>query len=297
MLLSQFLKRMIRVGTLNVIDANGRLHSFSGEPGPEATIRLHDKALHYKLFVNPDLYLGEAYMDGTLTMEDCSRRGFLQVAIGNHAFAHDHPMYAFASKLGRAMRWAHQYNPISRSKDHVAHHYDLAVSFYDMFLDRDRQYSCGYFRAADETLEQAQLDKRLHIAAKLLLEPGQKVLDIGSGWGGLSTYLAKTCDVQVSGLTLSTEQLQVAQRTASEEGLDDQVDFHLRDYREETGTYDRIVSVGMFEHVGVRYYGDYFAKIRELLADDGVCLLNAIGRMSGAGTNRRRDPPIDSSGR
>ena len=281
MLLSHFLKRMIRVGTLNVIDANGRLHCFAGEPGPEATIRLHDKSLYYKLFFNPDLYLGEAYMDGTLTVEDCSLRDFLRVVIGNHAFARDHPMYAFATNLGRAIRWMHHYNPVSRSKEHVAHHYDLAVNFYDLFLDRDRQYSCGYFREPDETLEQAQLDKRLHIAAKLLLAPGQKLLDIGSGWGGLSTYLAKTCDVQVSGLTLSTEQLQVARRIVAEEGLDDRVDFHLRDYREETGAYDRIVSVGMFEHVGVRYYKDYFGKIRELLADDGVCLLHSIGRMSG----------------
>lgn len=150
-----------------------------------------------------------------------------------------------------------------------------------MFLDRDRQYSCGYFRTPDESLEQAQLDKRLHIAAKLLLEPGQKVLDIGSGWGGLSTYLARTGDVHVSGLTLSTEQFQVAKRIAAEEGLEDRVDFHLRDYREETGTYDRIVSVGMFEHVGVRHYGDYFSKINELLSEDGICLLHSIGRLSG----------------
>jgi cyclopropane-fatty-acyl-phospholipid synthase len=281
MLLSSLLKRMIRVGTLNIIDATGRVHKFAGAPGPEATIRLHDKALHYKLFVNPDLYLGEAYMDGTLTMEDCDLRDFLEVAVTNLEYAHQHPMYSFASELGRLMRWAHQYNPISRSRDHVAHHYDLSVDFYDLFLDRDRQYSCGYFRSPDESLEQAQLDKRLHIASKLLLKPGQKVLDIGCGWGGLSTYLAKTCDVNVTGLTLSTEQIHMANRIAAEEGLERKVDFHLRDYREQTGLYDRIVSVGMFEHVGVRYYKTYFDKVRELLTDDGVCLLHSIGRMSG----------------
>ncbi len=281
MLLSKLLNRMIRVGTLNIIDANGHLHSFAGTPGPEATVRLHDKSLHRKLFINPDLYLGEAYMDGTLTPENCDLREFLRVVISNHAFAHEDPVYSFSSTVSRLMRWVHQYNPITRSKENVAHHYDLAVDFYDLFLDRDRQYSCGYFRTPDESLEQAQLDKRLHIAAKLMLEPGQKVLDIGSGWGGLSTYLARNSDVRVSGLTLSTEQLQVAKRIAAEEGLEDRVDFHLRDYREETGTYDRIVSVGMFEHVGVRHYGDYFAKINELLSEDGICLLHSIGRMSG----------------
>ena len=281
MLLSKLLNRMIRVGTLNIIDANGHLHSFAGTPGPEATVRLHDKSLHRKLFINPDLYLGEAYMDGTLTPENCDLREFLRVVISNHAFANEDPVYSFSSTVSRLMRWVHQYNPITRSKENVAHHYDLAVDFYDLFLDRDRQYSCGYFRTPDESLEQAQLDKRLHIAAKLMLEPGQKVLDIGSGWGGLSTYLARNSDVRVSGLTLSTEQLQVAKRIAAEEGLEDRVDFHLRDYREETGTYDRIVSVGMFEHVGVRHYGDYFAKINELLSEDGICLLHSIGRMSG----------------
>lgn len=281
MLLSKLLNRMIRVGTLNIIDANGNRHKFAGAPGPEATVRIHDKALHQKLFINPDLHMGEAYMNGTLTMVDCDLREFLQVVISNHKFAHDDPMYSFSSSLSRLTRWIHQYNPVARSKANVAHHYDLAVDFYDLFLDRDRQYSCGYFRTPDESLEQAQLDKRLHIAAKLLLQPGQKVLDIGSGWGGLSTYLARMSDVKVSGLTLSTEQLQVAKRIATEEGLEDRVDFHLRDYREETGTYDRIVSVGMFEHVGVRHYGDYFAKINELLSADGICLLHSIGRMSG----------------
>ena len=281
MLLSKLLNRMIRVGTLNIIDANGQLHRFAGSPGPEATVRLHDKSLHRKLFINPDLYLGEAYMDGTLTLENCDLREFLRVVISNHQFAHDDTVYSLSSTLSRLTRWIHQYNPVSRAKANVAHHYDLAVDFYDLFLDRDRQYSCGYFRTPDESLEQAQLDKRLHIAAKLLLEPGQKVLDIGSGWGGLSTYLARTGDVHVSGLTLSTEQFQVAKRIAAEEGLEDRVDFHLRDYREETGTYDRIVSVGMFEHVGVRHYGYYFSKINELLSEDGICLLHSIGRLSG----------------
>ncbi len=160
----------------------------------------------------------------------------------------------------------------------------LPDRLYDLFLDSDRQYSCAYFQNPNEGLETAQLNKQRHLAAKLLFEPGQRILDIGSGWGGLALYLARAGARQVTGLTLSQEQLKIADRRTAEAGLDDKVHFHLRDYREETGTYDRIVSVGMFEHVGVNHYPEFFAKVKELLSEDGICVLHSIGRMAGPST-------------
>jgi cyclopropane-fatty-acyl-phospholipid synthase len=173
---------------------------------------------------------------------------------------------------------------VGRAKRNVAHHYDLSDELYELFLDRDRQYSCAYFRSPDDDIDTAQHQKKRHLAAKLLLRPGQKVLDIGSGWGGLALYLAAECGVEVTGLTLSEEQYEVAIRRAAQAGLADRVRFHLRDYREERGQYDRIVSVGMFEHVGVNQYPAFFKKLHELLAPDGVALLHAIGRMDGPGS-------------
>jgi cyclopropane-fatty-acyl-phospholipid synthase len=184
----------------------------------------------------------------------------------------------------RAVRRLHQYNPVRRARRNVAHHYDLSDQLYELFLDRDRQYSCAYFRSREDDLDTAQENKKRHIATKLLLRPGQKVLDIGSGWGGLALYLAAECGVDVTGLTLSEEQHKVAQRRAAAAGLADRVRFHLRDYRQEPGRYDRLVSVGMFEHVGVNQYPTFFRKVGELLAPDGVALLHSIGRMDGPGT-------------
>jgi cyclopropane-fatty-acyl-phospholipid synthase len=185
---------------------------------------------------------------------------------------------------GRVVRRLHQYNPVPRARRNVAHHYDLSDQLYELFLDRDRQYSCAYFNRPGEDLDAAQEDKKRHIAAKLLLRPGHKVLDIGSGWGGLALYLAAECGVDVTGLTLSREQHNVATRRAAAAGLGERVRFHLRDYREETGLYNRIVSVGMFEHVGVNQYSTYFQRLSDLLAPDGVALLHSIGRMDGPGT-------------
>jgi cyclopropane-fatty-acyl-phospholipid synthase len=181
-------------------------------------------------------------------------------------------------------RRIHQYNPLPRARQNVAHHYDLSDQFYELFLDRDRQYSCGYFRDEAEDLDAAQLDKKKHLAAKLLIRPGQKVLDIGSGWGGLALYLSAECGADVTGLTLSVEQHKFATRRAAAAGLSDRVRFYLRDYREEVGQYDRIVSVGMFEHVGLNHYGAFFTKLKSLLAPDGVALLHSIGRKDGPGT-------------
>ncbi len=284
MLLSRFLKHMVRVGRLEVIDADGKTHVFSGAPGLEVTIRLHDRTLPYKLLLDPDLYLGEAYMDETLTVENGTLSDLLEIVARNLKFAQAYPLYSACERLSRLFRRWQQHNPIGRARAHVAHHYDLSGQLYDLFLDHDRQYSCAYYPRPGIGLEIAQANKQRHLAAKLLLEPGQRVLDIGSGWGGLALYLAQVGGGEVSGLTLSGEQLKVAKQRAAETGLTDRVHFHHRDYREEAGTYDRIVSVGMFEHVGVGYYPEFFAKVRELLSEDGVFVLHSIGRMSGPST-------------
>jgi cyclopropane-fatty-acyl-phospholipid synthase len=186
--------------------------------------------------------------------------------------------------VSAALRRIHQHNPANRSKSNVAHHYDLSDALYALFLDRDRQYSCAYFRSDNDSLELAQENKKRHIASKLLLEPGCRVLDVGCGWGGLALYLARLTDCEVTGITLSEQQLAVATRRAEEMGLSHRVKFYLRDYRAEADRYDRIVSVGMFEHVGAPHYPQFFGKISELLTDQGVALIHSIGRMEPPGT-------------
>jgi cyclopropane-fatty-acyl-phospholipid synthase len=223
-------------------------------------------------------------MEGSLTIEEGGLYDFFDLLALNDAEIRGRPIARLVESSRRAVRGVYQYNPRSRSRRNAAYHYDLSDQLYELFLDRDRQYSCAYFRSPDDDLETAQQNKKRHIAAKLRLRPGQKVLDIGSGWGGLALYLAAECGVDVTGLTLSEEQLKVAQRRAAAAGLGDRVRFHLRDYREETGRYDRIVSVGMFEHVGVNQYPVFFAKLKSLLAPDGVALLHSIGRMDGPGS-------------
>ncbi len=283
MLLAHLLDHLVRQGTLRLIDASGTLHTFSGTSGPVITVRLHDRATERRLFFNPRLALGEAFMEGTLTVEGGSIYDLLDFIGLNMSLAPRHLLTPLYNGFGRAFRVFQQYNPLRRARENVAHHYDLSDTLYDLFLDADRQYSCAYFSAPDLTIEEAQANKKRHLAAKLLLRPGQKVLDIGSGWGGLALYLAKECGVSVTGLTLSVEQLKVAERRAAAAGLADRVRFELRDYREATGTYDRIVSVGMFEHVGVVHYPTFFRKVKELLADDGVALLHSISRQDGPG--------------
>jgi cyclopropane-fatty-acyl-phospholipid synthase len=284
MLLASVLSRVIRFGRLTVIDASGGRHLFEGAPGPCVTVRLRDPSLHWKFLLRPRLYVPEAYVEGALTIEEGSLYDFLDLITANEVAQRDSGPVRLSESARRAVRRLHQYNPISRSRRNAAHHYDLSDQLYELFLDRDRQYSCAYFRAPEDDIETAQLNKKWHIAAKLLLRPGQKVLDIGCGWGGMALYLASECGVEVTGLTLSEEQHRVAQRRAAAAGLADRVRFHLRDYREETGRYDRIVSVGMFEHVGVNQYPTFFAKLKALLAPDGVALLHSIGRMDGPGS-------------
>ncbi|MFL5242640.1 MAG: class I SAM-dependent methyltransferase [Gemmataceae bacterium] len=283
-LLSHLLKRFVRTGTLRVVDPSGNLREFAGAPGPVVTFRLHDRRLPRKLFFNPELAVGEAYMDGTLTFEDCSLYDFLHLFSINRLALGAYPLQAVLRKLWRRLRSWQQYNPVSKAQKNVAHHYDLSRRLYELFLDADLQYSCGYFANADDTLEQAQENKKRLIAAKLRLEPGMKVLDIGSGWGGLGLFLADAAGVDVTGVTLSEEQHKLSSERARNAGLATRVRFQLRDYREVADKFDRVVSVGMMEHVGVRHYGEFFAKVRNLLTDDGIALIHAIGKMSPPGT-------------
>ena len=283
MLVGLLLGQLMRWGTLRVIDANGKPHSYAGEPGPSATIRLHDRALHSRLFWNPRLYAGEAYMDGTLTLEDGTTIfDFLDLIGANLNRLDETRIVQLRNALARFVRPIQQYNPVGKAQRNVAHHYDLSDALFDLFLDPDRQYSCGYFDSPNSTLEQAQHAKKRHLASKLLLgEPGLKVLDIGSGWGGLAIYLNRLAGADVTGVTLSREQQAYAQERATRLGVDGQVRFHLRDYREDTGVYDRIVSVGMFEHVGAKHYLEFFRKLKALLAEDGVAVIHTIARFDG----------------
>ena len=280
MLLSNLFERFVQKGTLRVIDSKGRVREFSGSPEPAATIRLHDPRLPLKLFRNPELHAGEAYMNGTLTFEDSSLEDFLGLFSINRATMASYPLQAVLRRISKLVRAFQQRNPVGGARKNVAHHYDLSAEMYRLFLDEDLQYSCAYFENGDETLEQAQKKKKRHIAAKLRLQPGQRILDIGSGWGGLAIDLARRADVEVLGVTLSEEQHRIAVERAKASELSDRVHFELRDYRNVTGRFDRIVSVGMFEHVGVTRYDEFFAKVFELLADDGLALLHSIGHMS-----------------
>jgi cyclopropane-fatty-acyl-phospholipid synthase len=284
MLLTKMLDRLIRSGSLTLIDADGRQHRFGDGAAPHVTVRMHDRKLYGKMLINPSLAAGEGYMDGDLTIEQGTLTDFIDIATRNLDNLYESPMRRVARLLGLGVRLFQQYNPIGRSRDNVAHHYDLSGTLYDLFLDRDRQYSCAYFATPETSLDEAQRHKKTHIAAKLLLDrPNLKVLDIGCGWGGMALYLAQAADADVTGITLSTEQAKVAAERAAQAGLADTVRFKLQDYRHEQDSYDRIVSVGMFEHVGVPQYPTFFRKMRELLKPSGVALLHAIGRADGPG--------------
>ncbi|MBI3706843.1 MAG: class I SAM-dependent methyltransferase [Proteobacteria bacterium] len=283
-LLLHLFSKVFRTGRLTVIDPAGSSHVFGELPGPAVTIRIHDRAAGWRIFADARLYIGEAYMDGSLTIVDGDIYDFLDLCAINLAELEQRPQFDLPYRLGIVLRRFQQFNPIRRARSNAAHHYDLSGQLYDLFLDADRQYSCAYFVSGNDTLDVAQDNKKRHIAAKLLLQPGCKVLDIGSGWGGLGIYLARTGAGQVTGVTLSEEQFKISNDRAAAAGLGDRVKFHLRDYREQDGKFDRIVSVGMFEHVGVNHYGAFFTKLRDLLAEDGVAVLHSIGRADGPGT-------------
>jgi cyclopropane-fatty-acyl-phospholipid synthase len=279
-LLRHLFKRVVKRGTLRVYDADGLLHEFVGTPAePVVTMRLHDKKLYYSLFLNGKMTLGEAYTDGTLTFEeDSTVHDFLSLVVQNQASVGAHPMLKAVNRINRFLKPLRQMNPVGKAQQNVAHHYDLSARLYELFLDEDRQYSCAYFCTPEDTLEVAQEKRKSLLAAKLALRPGQKVLDIGCGWGGLSLFIAQQADVEVLGVTLSREQHAIATEQAQAMGLADRVRFELIDYRHVDQKFDRIVSVGMFEHVGVSHYDEFFAKMGALLAEDGVAVLHSIGR-------------------
>ena len=282
-LLDRMLSRFVRTGTLTVIDPDGKAVVHKGSPGPECTIRLTEPKLYRTLFLNPELKAGEAYMDGTLIVENGSIRDLLMIFAANRDHLRDQPLQKAVRDTFKKLRKLGARNTLVKARANVAHHYDLSNELYEMFLDDDLHYSCAYFASDDDTLETAQRNKLRHIAAKLDLKPGQRVLDIGCGWGGLALYLAEVADVQVLGVTLSTEQHALATARAKARGLQDKVHFELLDYRKAQGPFDRIVSVGMFEHVGVTQHQEFFAKVKDLLTPDGVALIHTIGRMGGPG--------------
>ena len=282
-LLSIFLKRLVRQGNLIVVYPDGQSIGYGDGSTPAVTMRLHARALPRKLLINPDLVLGEAYMDGTLTVDQDDLYGLIELLVINLTRQPDAWHYRWQANLRRLHRRLAQFNPAGRAQRNVAHHYDLSGELYDLFLDADRQYSCAYFREAGDTLETAQRNKKALIASKLLLAPEQRVLDIGCGWGGLGLHLARDHGARVTGVTLSREQHKIAEERAQTEGLGNRAQFRLQDYRDIDGTFDRIVSVGMFEHVGVPHYKEFFATLRDRLTDDGVALLHTIGRADGPG--------------
>ncbi|APR83603.1 Cyclopropane-fatty-acyl-phospholipid synthase [Minicystis rosea] len=281
MLLARVCKSLIQDGALTLIDADGRTHRFGRPSRPaDVVVRLHDRSLHHRILLSPSLALGEAYMDGSLTMERGGIYDLLELCAEGMGRLESHPALQMKRALERPARFVQERAPILGARARVAHHYDLSDVLYDQFLDWDRQYSCAYFSDPRMTLEEAQQAKKHHLASKLLLRPGQKVLDVGSGWGGLALHLADAEHVDVTGITLSTEQLAVARRRALEAELSRRVSFHLRDFHEEAGRYDRVVSVGMFEHLGTPRYAEFFRKIHDVLADDGIAVVHSIGRMT-----------------
>jgi cyclopropane-fatty-acyl-phospholipid synthase len=288
-LLDTFLAKIVRHGTLTVTDHQGRV-SKVGIPTdgfPDIAVRLADAKVARDVVLKPELGGGEAYMDHRLIVENDDIMGLLTLLRLNTPFETGDGLddarwtsRAWGKLMGKLDRW----NWNAKSKRNVAHHYDLDDRLYDLFLDENRQYSCGYFTDPINSLDQAQRDKMAHIAAKLNLRPRMRVLDIGSGWGGMAFYLNKHFDVDVVGITLSEEQIKYARADAVKRGVADRVTFELVDYRDVTGQFDRIVSVGMFEHVGPPHYRAFFGKCRKLMTDDGVMLLHTIGRMCGPGT-------------
>ena len=279
----RFLKHFIQTGSITVNLPNGRTFTVGNRDVTPVTITIHSAKTLKSLCLHPELAVGEAYMNGELTIENDDLKGFLEVAVRNIQNLNKTFTHRFQHVFLGLFQLIHQFNSLIQSRRNVQHHYDLTGELYESFLDQDRQYSCAYFTDPNATLEQAQIDKKNHIAKKLRLEPGMNVLDIGSGWGGLGLTLVKDFGARVMGITLSTEQHKVSNERAVEEGLADRVEFRLQDYRKVDGTFDRIVSVGMFEHVGVPHYREYFRSIFRCLKDDGVALLHTIGRSAPPG--------------
>ncbi|HXX04144.1 MAG TPA: cyclopropane-fatty-acyl-phospholipid synthase family protein [Xanthobacteraceae bacterium] len=282
-LLELFLRRYIRRGCLKVTTARGNTYTFGDGSGPPVAVRFTTASAQRAVLFDPELKLGEFYMDGTFVVERGSIADVLAILFRQDSSTM--PGWAWPTRLARYLfRRLQHFNPRTRARRNVAHHYDLDGRLYSLFLDGDQQYSCAYFESADQSLDDAQLAKKRHLAAKLRLAPGANVLDVGCGWGGLALYLAEICRAHVTGITLSDEQYRRAQNRAAERGQTRDTNFRLIDYRDVEGRFDRIVSVGMFEHVGVSFYDAFFDKCAHLLEEDGVMLLHTIGRKSTPGT-------------
>jgi cyclopropane-fatty-acyl-phospholipid synthase len=282
-LLDRAFKAVLAQGTLRVTGPDGVTRSYGDGTGSPVHLLIKTAEAARKLVFDADLFLGECYMDGSIDVKDCTIHDVLALLMAN-VEANKMPAPArLMYGLRRFKKRIDQYNPVGKAKENVAHHYDLSGALYDLFLDRDRQYSCAYFEGPEASLDDAQLAKKRHLAAKLMIKPGMKVLDIGSGWGGLGLYLAETCGAEVTGVTLSEEQHKLSNERAEQRGIADRVKFHLKDYRHLDQRFDRIVSVGMFEHVGVGHFPEYFGKIRTLLADDGAAVVHSINRSDGPG--------------
>ena len=281
MYLLNFLRKLIKDDGFELVDASKKSYII-GKPKKENPIKLKilDKSLHWKLLMNPDLYLGEGYMDGSIVIENGTLTEFLDIALKNVGRRPTNEISNVLGKFRRVYRYLTNLNLIGKSKENVAHHYDISEKFYDLFLDEKRQYSCAYFKNEDDTLEIAQNNKIDHIIKKLNLKPNQKVLDIGCGWGTLAIDIAKKTQCEVVGITLSENQLEYAKKKAKEMNLENQVEFRLADYRQLNEKFDRVVSVGMFEHVGRNFYKKYFNKVYDFLNEDGVALIHTIGSVN-----------------
>jgi len=275
---------VIRKGQLTLINPKGVAETFGGiEPGPEVTLHIHRAAVDWKLFLNPELHAAEAYMDSDFDVVSGDIYDLLEIFFVNKQHFDRNPSQIFWHGLARKLRRFRQHNPIWRSRANVSHHYDIGNELYELFLDADMQYSCGYFPDGTETLEEAQALKKRHLAAKLQIQDGQRILDIGCGWGGLALYLASIADVQVTGVTLSEQQLKIAQQRAEAAGLAGRVRFELLDYRDVKEQFDRVISVGMLEHVGARHLSEYFLNVRDRMATDGLSLIHSISSKSPPG--------------
>jgi cyclopropane-fatty-acyl-phospholipid synthase len=277
-LIGRFIDQILPVGSITIVGPDGKRETHGPGGGRHIIVKLHDRRAAFDLFRNPRLRLGELYMDGRLTIEDGTILDLLELIVGAKPWEQGRRKALGKGKAGKLVSLFRR-NDVRKSRQNVAHHYDIGNELYELFLDDDLQYSCAYFADPKNGLDQAQADKKAHIAAKLDLKPGHRVLDIGSGWGGMALYLHKVAGVDVLGVTLSERQLEVARERAAAAGVSDHVKFELIDYRLLHQTFDRIVSVGMFEHVGAKHYDEFFAKCRELLKPDGVMVLHTIGKL------------------
>lgn len=284
-LLSNLLRTFISKGRLDLFDVDGRKHSFgSGQDGPIVTMRLHDKKLYWELFINPELKAAEAYMDGTMTFENGSGCYDLMYLFSvNRSGLGSHAVQGLLRRGWKALRRRQQKNDVGNSKKQARHHYDLSTDLYRLFLDEKMNYSCAYFQSPDMTLEQAQDAKLRHAVSKLNLRDGMRVCEIGGGWGAFAIELAKA-GAEVVSLNVSPEQVKIAQEKTEAAGVADRVTYVLKDYREYEGQFDRVVSVGMMEHVGIGHFDEYFGKVKDLLAPDGYAFIHSIGRMTPPGT-------------